>query len=251
MANLISKCPVCSSKLHIQTLHCPECGLQLQNEFEISPFELLTEQQHRFLLTFLQKKGNLSAVQAQLGISYPTAKQMLNSLLSALHLEEATPENKEEINMENMKIDRTSSHASEIVKAKLYENGGRVMIPLLQGELCDVSANGDGVSFSSSKLPITPPYRYTVFDIIVSTLAAQGGRALKGNGRNYKLGEDGCDENTVVGAIGYRYANAETGKSVFDPVFVLAAILDWAGIAKNRRGYLELTPEYKKRIGLI
>ena len=24
---------------------------------------------------------------------------------------------------------------------------------------------------------------------------------MKGNGRNYKLGEPGCEENTVVGAI--------------------------------------------------
>ena len=32
--------------------------------------------------------------------------------------------------------------------------------------------------------------------------------------------------------------------SVFDPVFVLAAILDWAGIVRNERGYLELTADY-------
>ena len=37
------------------------------------------------------------------------------------------------------------------------------------------------------------------------------------------------------------------GMSVFDPVFVLSAILDWAGIAHNGRGYLELTAEYQAK----
>ena len=34
------------------------------------------------------------------------------------------------------------------------------------------------------------------------------------------------------------------GESVFDPVFVMAAILEWAGIAKNGRGELILTEEH-------
>ena len=34
---------------------------------------------------------------------------------------------------------------------------------------------------------------------------------------------------------------APVGKYVFDPVFVLASVLDWAGIARNERGYLTLT----------
>ena len=34
------------------------------------------------------------------------------------------------------------------------------------------------------------------------------------------------------------------GDSVYDPVFVLAAVLEWADIAYNGRGYLELTENY-------
>ncbi len=32
---------------------------------------------------------------------------------------------------------------------------------------------------------------------------------------------------------------------MFDPVFVLAAVLDWADIARNERGYLTLTADYR------
>ena len=83
---------------------------------------------------------------------------------------------------------------------------------------------------------IKPNYEYRVFDVIVELLLENGGRARKGNGRNYKLGEPECDETTVVGAIAKYYAGKKYGDSVFDPVFVFAAVLEWAGIAHNERG---------------
>ena len=53
----------------------------------------------------------------------------------------------------------------------------------------------------------------------------------------------GCEENTVVGTIAL-HRGRTIGESVFDPVFVIAAILEWAGIAKNGRGELILTEEH-------
>ena len=41
---------------------------------------------------------------------------------------------------------------------------------------------------------------------------------------------------------------APVGKYVFDPVFVLASVLDWAGIARNERGYLTLTADYLAKL---
>ena len=100
---------------------------------------------------------------------------------------------------------------------------------------------------TSDKLPIKPAYDYTVFDVIVDLLYRQGGSAKKGNGRNCKLGEAGCEENTVVGTVAL-HRGRKTGDSVFDPVFVLAAVLEWAGIAENGRGELILTKEYAEKL---
>ena len=77
------------------------------------------------------------------------------------------------------------------------------MLPYIPQEdfLAKQMLNPDGKTFTSDKLPISPPYEYDVFNVIVDLLLKQGGRARKGNGRNYKLGEAGCEENTVVGAI--------------------------------------------------
>ena len=47
-----------------------------------------------------------------------------------------------------------------------------------------------------------------------------------------------CTEDTIVGCIA-KYKHIAEGAYAYDPVFVLSAILDWAGIAHNERGYLE------------
>lgn len=143
-----------------------------------------------------------------------------------------------------------STKASDIIKRKLMENGGKVTVYTINGSPHVISAAPDGISFISDKVQGIPYWQYTVFDTIVDLLVSQGGTAEKGNGRGYKLGEGKCTEKTVVGAIGYHYSGKSFGDSVHDPVFFLAAILEWAGIAHNGRGELTLTDDYRKKINL-
>lgn len=213
---------------------------------EHSIFENLSPEQYRFLLAFLRHRGNLKGVQNEFGISYIVAKDKLDDLLFQLHLtsDEVNRSEKENVAMISLKLDQSNPKASEIIKAKLLENGGHVTVYTARGLPCEIWADSDGKSFISDKLPIKPSYEYTVFDVIVELLVANGGRAKKGNGRNYKLGHPSCDEHTVVGAVAKNYAGKKVGDSVFDPVFVLAAVLEWAGIAHNGRGELVLTQQY-------
>lgn len=249
MAKLISKCPSCGGALNIAVLRCSDCGMELHNDFQQSPFDSLTADQTEFLVSFLRQRGNMSSLQAELGISYPTAKKKFDDLLTTLKLADniSQVEQREEIiDMSTWPIPKDSSKASDIIKKKLIENGGRAIVHTVRGLPCEVQVAPDGNSFLCNKLPINPPYRYEVFDVIVDLLISQGGHAKKGNGRNFKLGEPDCDETTVVGVIGYHYAHKETGTSVFDPVFALAAVLEWAGIANNERGELVLTASYQE-----
>ena len=139
--------------------------------------------------------------------------------------------------------DDVINSAIDGIKAKLKAHGGHITVYTARGLPCEIYAESDGTTFTSDKLPVKPAYDYKVFDDIVELLIKQGGRAKKGNGRNYKLGEPGCEENTVVGTIAL-HRGRTIGESVFDPVFVMAAILEWAGIAKNGRGELILTEEH-------
>lgn len=248
MKRLISKCPGCQGALQISTLQCPDCGMELKKNFELSVFDQLDTEQYSFLLSFLKARGNLTEVQSDLQISYPTAKKKLEELLVALKLREtAEEEEHKRIEVSHMVVDYSSRQASEIIKAKLKEHGGQVTVYTVRGLPCKIYAEADGKTFTSNKLPIKPPYDYGVFDVIVDLLLRQGGRARKGNGRNFKLGEAGCEENTVVGAVA-KYRGNQIGSSVFDPVFVLAAVLEWAGIVHNDRGELLLTAKYRSML---
>lgn len=221
--------------------------MELKNDFEMSVFDTLSGEENAFLMAFLRHRGNLKNVQSELEISYPTAKKKLNELLVRLGLAEPEQEEIEMPNISNLTAVRNSTKASEIIKAKLLDNGGRVIVHTARGLPCEIIAAPDGKSFVSKKLPVKPPYEYMVFDAIVDLLIANGGRARKGNGRNYKLGHPECDENTVVGIVAI-YANKKLGESVYDPVFVLAAVLEWAGIASNERGELVLTQSYRSKL---
>lgn len=249
MSKLISKCPCCNGTLNITSLQCPDCGVELRNTFEQSTFDRLDEDQMNFLLSFLKHRGNLKNLQEEIDISYPTAKKRLEELLIALEIaaEEKNNAEQELLDMSNISVNRNSNRASEIIKAKLLDNGGRVTVFTARGLPCEVWMNTDSISFTSDKLPIKPPYEYRVFDVIVDLLVSQGGRAKKGNGRSYKLGEKNCDKTTVVGAVAMDRGNS-IGDSVFDPVFVFAAILEWAGIAHNERGELILTQQYRSML---
>ena len=243
MTNRITRCPVCDNKLVVSSLQCPECKIELRGEFEMSAFDRLNDEQSAFLLSFLKNQGKLNAVQTELQLSYPTAKKKLLDILSTLGLEPADDDsNREEgeIDMTTWEIDESSTKASDIIRAKLKSCGGRAIVHTARGLAREIVASPDGRSFICDQLPIKPPYQYEVFDVIVDLLRANNGKARKGNGRNYKLGEPDCDETTVVGAIAYNYSGKIKGQSVFDPVFILAAVLEWAGIAYNDRGWLIL-----------
>ena len=63
MAKVISECPSCGGALKIAVLRCSNCGMELHNDFQRSPFDLLTAEQVEFLFSFLTalKKAVLSA----------------------------------------------------------------------------------------------------------------------------------------------------------------------------------------------
>jgi hypothetical protein len=137
-----------------------------------------------------------------------------------------------------------STKASDIIRNKLYESGGRATVSSISGKSYVITAANDGKSFLCNELPVNPPYQYAVFDVIVDLLIRQGGKARKGNGRNDRLGYGACTEDTVVGAIAIHYAGKNWGSSVYDPVLILASVMEWAGIIRNHRGYLELSAAY-------
>lgn len=99
---VISRCPVCSSKLKVTKLRCNRCGTVIENEFEFSKFEYLEEEHLNFMEVFLKCRGNIKDVEKELGISYPTVRSKLDEVVSALGytvVKKPTVDSKEIIDM--------------------------------------------------------------------------------------------------------------------------------------------------------
>lgn len=81
---VISKCPVCNAKLKVVKLKCNKCSTVIENEFEFSKFEYLSEEHLNFMEVFLKCRGNIKDVEKELGISYPTVRAKLDEVVTAL-----------------------------------------------------------------------------------------------------------------------------------------------------------------------
>jgi len=88
--DVISTCPVCEGELAITRLHCRSCGTALEGEFGVGRFGRLSREQLSLLESFLRSRGNLKELERELGISYPTVRGRVESLLRALGLTDGT-----------------------------------------------------------------------------------------------------------------------------------------------------------------
>ena len=78
--------PVSGGQLVISELLCEESGVSIRGKFDIPRLCRLDEEQTKFLETFLRCRGNITGVEKELGISYPTVRSRLDALLETLEL---------------------------------------------------------------------------------------------------------------------------------------------------------------------
>jgi hypothetical protein len=78
--------PVSGGALYISELTGEDSGIQIRGRFEIPPYARLDKEQQDFLEAFLRCRGMISCVEKELGLSYPTVRARLDTLLEALGL---------------------------------------------------------------------------------------------------------------------------------------------------------------------
>ena len=92
MAKALARCPVCESALGISELSCTRCQTRIHGSFEPCRFCRLSPEHLTFIELFLRSEGNLSRVEKELNLSYPTVRNRLMTALAALGLTgEETP----------------------------------------------------------------------------------------------------------------------------------------------------------------
>ncbi len=115
--DVIATCPVCTSELTITRLHCRSCGTALEGEFGVGRFGRLDREQMSLLESFLRSRGNLKEMERELGISYPTVRGRVDSLVRALGLSDgpATDEPLDEVEAD---LDETEMASTDAAAAR-------------------------------------------------------------------------------------------------------------------------------------
>lgn len=244
----IGNCPRCDNKLIATRLACNKCDLELIGDFELSKFDYLSNEDLDFIVLFLKYQGNLKALQEDKKMSYPAVKKKLADILINLGIEEYEEDKEVVSEMSNIKflpIEASDSLVIKKIKEKLNACEGKTSVPLFTGKLCEIWYDNNEKGLVSPKIPLANHLTWDVFDAAVEVVINNGGKAEKGKAQSgAKLGSDKLPLNSVEGYIASKVHGVEEGKSAFGPAFVICAILDWAGVCKNERGYLSISPEF-------
>ena len=79
-----ARCNGCGQPMEIKRLECADCGISTEGEFEVPPLTRLSAEDQVFVHTFVRHHGSIKKMEQVFGISYPTVKNRLRAITSAL-----------------------------------------------------------------------------------------------------------------------------------------------------------------------
>ena len=79
--NFPTTCPSCGGVLSVKALHCKECDTTVQGEFAVHPLLRLSADEQQFVLSFIKCSGSLKQMAADMGLSYPTVRNILDQII--------------------------------------------------------------------------------------------------------------------------------------------------------------------------
>jgi len=72
----------------ITRIYCPDSGITIEGEFTVvQPLVQLSEEQLRFVETFVRSEGKLNRMEDELKLSYPTIRARLHEVIRTLGYE--------------------------------------------------------------------------------------------------------------------------------------------------------------------
>lgn len=81
---LVSKDPISNHEFIVTRLECPESGIILEGAFSLGWLAKLSSEQLAFVGLFLKHRGNLQKLAPELEVSYNTARNRLDEIVTAL-----------------------------------------------------------------------------------------------------------------------------------------------------------------------
>ncbi|MCB0310467.1 MAG: DUF2089 domain-containing protein [Bdellovibrionales bacterium] len=83
-----SRCSYCQGTLQMTELTCEDCALAIRGHFERPLLSRLSRDEQHFVELFIAASGSLKKMEELLGVSYPTVRNKLNSVIESLKNEQ-------------------------------------------------------------------------------------------------------------------------------------------------------------------
>lgn len=85
MANkLPHTCPSCNGKLKVIGLQCNVCETKVSGEFDLPVLAQLNSDEQKFIIDFVKSGGSIKDMVRQLGLSYPTVRNILDDIIQKI-----------------------------------------------------------------------------------------------------------------------------------------------------------------------
>ena len=82
--NLPHICPSCSSVLSVRSMVCGSCQTEVSGVFNLPLLASLNQQEQDFIVAFVKSSGSLKDMSQQLGLSYPTVRNLLDDIIQKI-----------------------------------------------------------------------------------------------------------------------------------------------------------------------
>lgn len=74
-------CPSCESALQVKSMHCAQCETNVEGMYQLPLLARLSHEEQKFVVQFLKSSGSIKEMSGQMGLSYPTMRNMLDDLI--------------------------------------------------------------------------------------------------------------------------------------------------------------------------
>jgi len=114
---VMGQCPICNGAVEITEISCSSCRSTIRGHFRPCKFCTLSNKNKDFAEIFIKNRGNIKEIERELGVSYPTVKGKLDSLIAALGYKNQSEDtiNKKEILEKLYRGEITSEEAVKLL----------------------------------------------------------------------------------------------------------------------------------------
>lgn len=79
------QCPSCETPLKVSRMYCEVCNTEVCGSFDLPLLAKLNEKEQQFVLDFIKSSGSLKDMAKNIGVSYPTVRNILDDLIEKLN----------------------------------------------------------------------------------------------------------------------------------------------------------------------